>query len=138
MSVARSSTWLRAFVVWLLLLLLAVMNGAFREAFLNRAFGVQAAHVAGTVLLAVLVVILALLSRGWIGARNERDAFLVGVLWTVLVLAFEFLAGHFLFGRSWQYLLADYDLLAGRVWVAVPIVPLFAPLCIAQLMAATR
>ena len=130
--------WLRAFVVWLVLLLLAVMNGAFREAVLSPMLGARAAHVISTALLAVLIVILAFSSRGWIGARNERDALLVGVLWTVLVLAFEFLAGHFLFGRSWQYLLADYDLLAGRVWVTVPIVTLFAPLCIARLTAATR
>lgn len=40
---------------------------------------------------------------------------------------FEFLGGHFLFGRPWALLLADYNLLAGRIWVMVLIVSLITP-----------
>lgn len=119
---------LKAVAVWLLLLLLAVMNGAFREGVLNRALGPQVGHVASTALLATMILLLAWLSTGWIEVRTERDAWVVGVLWAALVLAFEFLAGHFLFGRSWGYLLADYNVLRGRVWICIPIVTLMAPL----------
>jgi hypothetical protein len=44
------------------------------------------------------------------------------------VLAFEFLAGHFLFGHSWDRLLADYDILHGRIWPVALVVTFIAPL----------
>jgi hypothetical protein len=120
--------WLKALVVWVVLLVLAIVNGAFREAVLSPALGAQWGHVTSTVLLSAVVVLLAALSIGWIGAPSDSEAARVGLVWTALVLAFEFLAGHFLFNRSWQYLLADYNVLAGRIWVMVPILTLIAPL----------
>jgi len=54
-------------------------------------------------------------------------AWKIGGVWLGLTLAFEFLAGHYLFGNSWHKLLADYDVLAGRIWVFLPIVALISP-----------
>ena len=48
-------------------------------------------------------------------------------MWLALTVSFEFLGGHFLFGQPWQRLLADYDLLDGRVWVLVLVVTALAP-----------
>lgn len=50
---------------------------------------------------------------------ERRGALKVGALWLVLTLAFEFLAGHYLFQKPWAVLLQDYDLSWGRIWVAV-------------------
>ena len=44
------------------------------------------------------------------------------------LIAFEFLGGHFIFGKPWQELLADYNLFAGRIWVMVLIVTLMTPI----------
>lgn len=63
----------------------------------------------------------------WIRPGTLRDAWGVGILWLVLTLAFEFLAGHYLFGDSWAKLLAEYNVLQGRLWVTVPLTTLFAP-----------
>jgi hypothetical protein len=57
----------------------------------------------------------------------------VGVLWLVLTLAFEFLVGHYVFHKSWPALFEDYDLSRGRIWVAVLVVVLIAPLWTARL-----
>ena len=54
-------------------------------------------------------------------------AFLIGSLWLALTLAFEFGFGHWAGGKSWHELLQDYNLLAGRVWVFIPIVTAVAP-----------
>ncbi len=40
----------------------------------------------------------------------------------------EFGAGRYGLDKSWRELLADYDLTRGRIWIAVLIVTLFAPL----------
>jgi hypothetical protein len=117
----------RAFTVWLALLLIAIANGAFRDGILAPNLGSSAAHVISTSLLSLLIAVLIWLSAPWIRVRSTSDGVRVGVLWTTLVLACEFFGGHFLFGRSWGYLLADYNVFAGRIWILVPIVALLAP-----------
>ena len=44
-----------------------------------------------------------------------------------MTLLFEFGVGHYLFGSPWHRLLADYNLLEGRVWLLVPLWLLVAP-----------
>jgi hypothetical protein len=51
----------------------------------------------------------------------------VGGVWLGLTLAFEFLGGHFAFGKSWSELFADYDLTRGRIWPLVLIATTLAP-----------
>ena len=50
----------------------------------------------------------------------------------MLTLAFEVGAGR-LSGKPWSVVLADYDLLRGRIWVLVPIVTFLAPLWVGRL-----
>lgn len=118
---------LRATVVWLGILVLANLNGAFRELFLTPRIGPAWGHILSTVLLAGIVFAMAWLTIGWIRPLTLSAAITVGALWVVLALSFEFGAGHFLFGKSWAVLLADYDLAAGRIWLLVPLVTVFAP-----------
>lgn len=112
---------------WAAILVLANFNGALRELALVPLFGAGVAGVASTVLLCVLIVLVARLMIRWIAPRSAAQALGVGVIWVVLTLAFEFLAGHYLFGRSWEELLREYDVASGRLWVFVPIVTLLAP-----------
>lgn|GEM_PF-3595019 len=51
----------------------------------------------------------------------------VGVLWTVLTVGFEFLVGY-VEGTPVSVTLGQYDMLAGQVWIAVPITLLVSPL----------
>ena len=48
-------------------------------------------------------------------------------MWLGMTLVFEFGAGHYLFGTPWRALLADYNVLAGRLWVLVLIATMTAP-----------
>jgi hypothetical protein len=118
----------RALAIWIVLLLCAIGNGAFREAVLTPRLGAVVAHVLSTLMLSAIVILLAIASVAWIGPRSGGDAILIGLLWLVLVLTFEFLAGHYLFGNPWERLLADYNVLEGRIWPLVLVATFFAPL----------
>lgn len=118
---------MRTFLAWGVLLALAIANGAFREAVLVPRLGPLRAHQISTLLLAALIVAAAGVMAGWLAIPDARAAWKVGVLWVALLLAFEFLAGHFLFRRPWSALLADYDVTAGRLWILIPGVTLVAP-----------
>lgn len=108
--------------------MLAVLNGGLRELLLDPWIGARSGHVASTILLCFVIQLVAWLAISWIGARTRRDALRVGLLWLVLTVAFEFLAGHYFFGNSWGTLLADYNLFAGRIWTLVLLADLLAPL----------
>ena len=119
---------LRTVVCWFLLMVLAIINGAAREYLLVPRLGPAAAHVASTILLCGLIAGAAWFAVPWIAPPTARAALSVGALWLAMTLGFEFLAGHYLFGKPWPVLVADYNLLRGRVWLFVPLVTLLAPL----------
>ena len=117
----------RALAVWILLLGVAIANGALREMLLTPRLGDRAAHVLSTLMLSAAILAIAWLTIGWIGPAGPGDALLAGGLWAALTLAFEFLAGHYLFRNPWSKLLADYNVRRGRIWPLVLVTSLLAP-----------
>jgi hypothetical protein len=123
----------RGLVVWCGLLVLAIVNGALREATLVPSIGDAPAHAVSSLTLSAAILALSWLTIGWIAPASSLDAWRIGGLWLALTLAFEFLAGHYLFGSSWDRLLADYNVLRGRIWIAVLVTTAVAPFIAARL-----
>jgi hypothetical protein len=118
---------IRAFAVWLLLLILAVLNGGVRDTWLSPRFGDTLGRAFSSLLLSGLILLATWGTIGWIRPSTSAQALRVGAFWLLLTLAFEFLAGHYGFGKPWAALLADYDVRRGRIWIIVLIVTLLAP-----------
>jgi hypothetical protein len=124
---------LRALLVWLGILVLASLNGALRDLVMTPRLGDPVARAISTVLLCGLVLLVTWATLPWISPKSRTDTIVIGTVWLACTLAFEFLAGHYLFRKAWAELLADYDLRRGRIWVAVLVVTLAAPCWIARL-----
>jgi hypothetical protein len=124
---------LRAVAVWFGILVLASLNGAARGAWIIPRLGDTMGRAVSTVVLCGLVFFVTWLTIGWIRPATSGEALKVGLVWLLLTLAFEFLAGHYLFGNTWSALLTDYDLSRGRIWIAVLVVTLLSPLWTARL-----
>jgi hypothetical protein len=116
----------RAVVVWLLLLVLAVANGFFRESLLVPQMGAGGGRVINTLLLSLLVLGATWLTIRWIAPPTPRLAAAMGFAWLLFTLAFEFGFGRAT-GKSWSELLADYDVLSGRIWPLVLLITALAP-----------
>lgn len=109
------------------MILIAVANGALREAWLVPRFGEHAARQLSTLLLvALLAIYVGTVTRTW-PILSGRQAIAVGALWLALTLAFEFALGRFVSGLSWREMIAEYDLAAGRLWALVPLWVAVAP-----------
>ena len=121
----------RALVVWCALLAVAFANGFVRVAWLIPATGDRTGHVISTVMLSAAIALLSWVTIGWIRPMTGRDALLIGAMWVALTLAFEFLAGHYVFGSPWKTLLADYNVFDGRIWVLVLITTGLSPIATA-------
>jgi Na+-transporting NADH:ubiquinone oxidoreductase subunit NqrB len=124
---------LRAVLIWLLMAVLAVLNGITRNALITPRAGDHAAHVFSTFTLCAVLFLVALATIRWVGPDSARQALAIGVLWLAMTIAFEFVAGHYLFGNSWAKLFADYNLMRGRIWVLVLVTTLLSPWLAARL-----
>lgn len=117
----------RYFLLWLPMVLIAFGNAALREVWFRKHTGELQAHqistASGIVLFGIYIWIVL---RAWPPA-SSRQAWAVGLLWLGLTLAFESLLGRYVSDLSWKAILADYNLLAGRVWVFIPLWVLLAP-----------
>jgi hypothetical protein len=58
---------------------------------------------------------------------SDKRALLTGLILVVMTVIFEFGFFHFVSGRSWDVLLADYNVLKGRIWVLVLLTTLLGP-----------
>ena len=123
---------LRSLVVWCAFGILAVINGGFREAVLTPRLGEHESHVISTVTLCTAMLVVTWLTIGWMRPAKSTEALLIGGVWVLMTVAFEFLVGHYIFRTSWARLLSDYDLLGGRVWLLVLVTVAFAPLTMAR------
>lgn len=128
----------RWLVGWSGLAVAGIANGAVREATYAHWTGEGTAHAVST--LALLGISAAYV--GWLQGRwplpSSPVAWRIGAVWMLLTLAFEFGFGHYVAGTSWSELLADYNLLKGRLWALVPLWILVAPAVVRRLRRAAR
>ncbi len=105
---------------WFPMMLLAILNGAFREALLKERYGELRAHQLSTLTLFLLLsAYIWVLVRTWT-PESPGQAWRIGLVWLAMTLAFEFGFGRFIAGKSWSELLKEYDMISGRIWALIP------------------
>lgn len=118
----------RTLTVWVGILAIAFANGALRELVLVPRFGAMRGGQISVVILSGAVAGVTWYAIGWLRPITAADALRIGATWAALTLAFEFGAGHYLFAKPWDLLLADYRIWEGRLWIVVLLTTLLAPL----------
>jgi hypothetical protein len=101
--------WLRAFAVWILLLLVESVHGVFRKFIVEPWTGDLLARQIGVFTGSVLVVIVTYLFINWIAAATATQLTFIGLMWTSLTLAFEIGVGRFVIHYSWVRVLSDFN-----------------------------
>lgn len=104
--------WMRASLVWMLIMLAETGHGVVREVFIAPAIGGLRARQLGVLAGCVIIFVIAWLTARWMGASSQRQQFRVGAYWVLLTLVFEVLLGRAL-GMSWSRILGDYHPMHG-------------------------
>lgn len=123
---------LKALAVWAVILLLAIINGAVREAILLPGLGAPAGLVLSGALLCAMILAAAYLTLPWIGSRHVPHLWGIGFGWLALTIAFEFSFGLWQ-GKSWSTLVEAYTFRDGNLWPVVLVVVALAPNAAARL-----
>lgn len=125
---ATSKVFLRATVVWIVIILAETVHGIARIQILEPSVGEfrarQIAVFSGTAI--IFLVTRSLI--GWIGANGRFALVAIGLFWVVLTIAFELLIGRFVFGFSWQRIAAEYDITSGSLMPLGLVFLVFCPL----------
>lgn len=116
---------LRGFGLWLVILVLAVANGAIREALLVPKLGSAPGLVVSGMLLSSLVLLVAYIGLPWLRAQGMGLIF-IGLGWLLATLVFEFSFG-LLRGKPLDEILAAYTFKGGNIWPIVLLVVAVAP-----------
>lgn len=114
--------------VWLLFMVLAIINAVIRNEVYKPVVGDLAAHqISSIIFMAVILLVAYAILRISNLELSDFKAFFMGAIWLISTIAFEFIAGHYVFGNTWEKLLADYNLFEGRIWSLVLLTILLAP-----------
>ena len=100
--------WVRAVLVWMLMMLAETGHGVIRELFIAPVIGGLRARQIGVLVGCVIIFVIAWLTARWMGASTLRQQIRVGASWVILTVGFEVALGRAL-GTSWTHILADYN-----------------------------
>lgn len=101
---------------WIGLVILAITNGTLREKTYGQFVGELTAHQLSTFTGIVLLGIYIWIFMGFIPIESSEQAILIGIIWLIMTVIFEFVFGHFVMNQPWHKLFHDYNILKGRVW----------------------
>ena len=128
-----TSVLLKALVLWLAILVLAIVNGVLRERALNPIMGPVGGLITSGAILSLCIFLVAFFSAGWLGAAEASGFWLIGLLWVLLTLLFETGFGRLVQRRTWAQLLQAYTFKGGNIWPVVLAVTLVSPWVAARL-----
>jgi len=122
------------FGMWLVFVVIAIINAAVRNKVYKPVVGDLAAHQISTVIFVSLIFVVTYLILRVSGLQlTDLSALVMGSIWLVSTILFEFAAGHYAFKNSWEKLLADYNIFKGRIWSLVLLATFLAPYITNQL-----
>lgn len=108
------------------MIVLAFANATLRELVFVKHLSELLAHQLSTITLIILCSIYTSFVFPLLKIHSSKQAFLIGFVWVLLTVAFEFSLGR-VTKKSWQYLFQDYNLFAGRIWPLFLVVLLLLP-----------
>jgi hypothetical protein len=98
---------------------IGIANGITREATYGKLMSGGAAHQTSTLTaIAAFAAYFSVLENHW-PIETRASALEIGAAWLSLTVAFEFTFGRLVAKQSWEQMLADYNLKAGRTWPLV-------------------
>ena len=112
---------------------IAFANGTLRQIGYAPIVSDLTAHqISSFTLIFFFFVYFRFISRKW-RIESAQNAWLIGLMWFLLTIGFEFGFVHFISGNPWNKLLHDYNLSEGRLWALVLVSILVEPYIIHRL-----
>ena len=119
-----------AFLIWVMIIPIAILNGGFREYVLVN-LGVLVRPLSG-IILSVCIFIVAYLLVPKIKNCVKRDYIIFGIMWFILTNLFD-LSSYIKAGDGFAGLLQSYNIFTGNLWLLVVLSALFSPIIVMKI-----
>lgn len=110
---------LKYFFLWFPMVVIAILNGVIRQgfylSFLDELSAHQLSVLSGIIFFSIYIWFI----TGKWQLNSYNQTILIGFMWLIMTILFEFVFGHYVMGHSWEKLFHDYNFFAGRLWVIV-------------------
>lgn len=123
---------LQIVTLWLLLVAVAIFNAAIREKILLKIVGHWSLPLSGLTL-SILIFFVTLIVIPLFTAKSAFHYWMIGGMWLILTLSFEFLFGHYVIGKSWTEIFMIFNVLQGNLMSLVLLTTFFSPYLAAHL-----
>lgn len=119
-----------AFLIWVMIIPIAILNGGFREYVLAKLGGF--ARPLSGIILSICIFIVAYLLVPKIKNCVKRDYIFFGVMWFMLTNLFD-LSAYIKDGEGFAGLLQSYNIFTGNTWLLVVLTALLAPIIVMKI-----
>ena len=119
-----------AFLIWVMIIPIAILNGGFREYVLVK-LGIFARPLSG-IILSVCIFAVAYLLVPKIKNCVKRDYILFGVMWFILTNLFD-LSSYIKNGEGFAGLIQAYNIFTGNTWLLVVLSALLSPMLVMKI-----
>ena len=116
----------RYFLLWLPMIVIAFINATIRELFFVRRFNEMRSHQLSTVTLMLFSSLYIFFILSFLNIQNSEQALIIGLLWVVWTVIFEFTLGR-ITKKPWRVLLNNYNITLGHLWPLFLFCLLFLP-----------
>jgi hypothetical protein len=110
--------YISSLLVWIILSILAILNGFARQYLYKNKLGELRAHQLSTIILIFIFLSTIYFFINLI-PMTIPQSINVGIFWLILTICFEFLFGHYIGKHSWKKLFKDYNIFKGRLWILI-------------------
>lgn len=125
-------TFAKATGIWLIIVVAAILNGLLREKVLVPAIGAGMSLPMSGITLSLLIMLTAYYLIPAIGKNYSQVFVLIGLLWVVLTLSFEYLFAHYVLGKSWAEINDVFNIMDGNLFIAALFTAAVAPWLVAR------
>ncbi len=122
--------YLMAFLIWVFIIPLAILNAGLRENVLVK-LGAVALPLSG-VILSCCIFGMAFFTIPKIKNCEKKDYFIFGIMWFILTNLFD-LISYIMDGGGFIDLLKSYNIFTGNTWLIVVLTALISPVAVIKI-----
>lgn len=119
--------------LWVLLALVAIINGVVRDKLLAPLIGARLSLPLSGVSLSLLIFCVTLIFVPVLAISSPCAFLYVGVIWVLLTLVFEFIFGHYVAGEPWGKIVEVFYIHKGNLYLLALVAAALSPFLAAKI-----
>jgi len=121
-------------IAWIVMLFGAIVNGGLREKILQPRVGSLALPISA-LSGAIIFTVIAYVMFKWVDIiYTTQETFILGIMWFVLTILFEFIFGRYVLKQGWKKLIKAYDVRTGNLWSVLLLYLIVLPFVVSKIL----